>query len=130
MVPREDNASDHVLELLQPYTKENGGPLEVERVHFTPGRGNIIIKYEGESWRVEIYYHHVDVSISPNAEHVWAGAVLKTSEFHLVTMYLPNCQLYHGMENQRDTPCSSYWQNDYVDGQTILQQIYDMSLGI
>lgn len=47
MVPREDNASDHVLELLQPYTKENGGPLEVERVHFTPGRGNVIVKYQG-----------------------------------------------------------------------------------
>lgn len=47
MVPKEDNASDHVLELLKPYTKENGGPLEVERVHFTPGRGNVIIKYPG-----------------------------------------------------------------------------------
>lgn len=47
MIPREDNASDHVLEALKPYTKENGGPLEVERVHFTPGRGNVVIKYEG-----------------------------------------------------------------------------------
>lgn len=49
LVPREDNASDHVLELLKPYTTENGGPLEVERVHFTPGRGNVIIKYQGQS---------------------------------------------------------------------------------
>ena len=49
LVPREDNASDHVLELLKPYTTENGGPLEVERVHFTPGRGNVIIKYKGQS---------------------------------------------------------------------------------
>lgn len=48
MVPREDDASDHVLELLKPYTTENGGPLEVERVHFTPGRGNVIIKYPGK----------------------------------------------------------------------------------
>lgn len=48
MIPREDNASDHVLELLKPHTTENGGPLEVERVHFTPGRGNVIIKYPGE----------------------------------------------------------------------------------
>lgn len=48
MVPKEDNASDHVLELLKPYTTENGGPLEVERVHFTPGRGNVIIKYPGK----------------------------------------------------------------------------------
>lgn len=49
MVPREDDASDHVLELLKPYTTENGGPLEVERVHFTPGRGNVIIKYPGKT---------------------------------------------------------------------------------
>lgn len=49
LVPKEDNASDHVLELLKPYTTENGGPLEVERVHFTPGRGNVIIKYPGQS---------------------------------------------------------------------------------
>ena len=48
MIPREDNASDHVLELLKPYITENGGPLEVERVHFTPGRGNVIIKYPGK----------------------------------------------------------------------------------
>ena len=49
MIPREDNASDHVLEALEPYTIEQGGPLEVERVHFTPGRGNVIIKYKGKS---------------------------------------------------------------------------------
>lgn len=48
MIPREDNASDLVLESLAPYTKENGGPLEVERVHFAPGRGNVIIKYQGD----------------------------------------------------------------------------------
>lgn len=52
LVPKEDNASDHVLELLKPYTTENGGPLEVERVHFTPGRGNVIIKYQGQSSQV------------------------------------------------------------------------------
>ena len=53
LVPKEDDASDHVLELLKPYTVENGGPLEVERVHFTPGRGNVIIKYQGQ------LLHHV-----------------------------------------------------------------------
>eukprot|EP01035_Chromulina_nebulosa_P033010 gene33010-44162_t len=28
LIPNEDKASDHVLELLKPYTKENGGVLE------------------------------------------------------------------------------------------------------
>jgi acetylornithine deacetylase len=47
LVPREDAASDHVLELLKPHLKENGGVLEAQRVSFVEGRGNVIIKYPG-----------------------------------------------------------------------------------
>ncbi len=47
LIPREDNVGDAVLETLKPFTKEEGGPLIVERVHFTPGRGNIIIRSVG-----------------------------------------------------------------------------------
>lgn len=48
LIPREDNASQHVLEVLKPYTEENGGPLKLERVAFTPGRSNVIIVYPGQ----------------------------------------------------------------------------------
>eukprot|EP00904_Undaria_pinnatifida_P004372 jgi/Undpi1/13936/HiC_scaffold_9.g03587.m1 len=62
LVPKEDDASDHVLELLKPYTVENGGPLEVERVHFTPGRGNVIIKYQGTGDKTVTFLgSHLDV---------------------------------------------------------------------
>jgi acetylornithine deacetylase len=44
LTPREDNAGDIVLAALKPFTVESGGPLIVEHVHFTEGRGNIIIK--------------------------------------------------------------------------------------
>jgi len=44
LVPREDNAGDKVLALLRPFSTEQGGPLILEHVHFTEGRGNIIIK--------------------------------------------------------------------------------------
>lgn len=47
LVPREDLASDFVLELLAPYSTKNGGVLEIERVAFVEGRGNVIIKYPG-----------------------------------------------------------------------------------
>lgn len=47
LIPREDAASDHILALLAPYTKENGGVLDVERITFVEGRGNVIIKYAG-----------------------------------------------------------------------------------
>jgi len=45
--PQENLASNHVLELLKPYTIENGGVLKVERIEFVEGRGNVIIEYPG-----------------------------------------------------------------------------------
>ncbi len=47
LIPQEKRAADHILEVLKPYTKENGGVLEVEWVSFVEGRGNIIMKYPG-----------------------------------------------------------------------------------
>lgn len=44
LIPKEDLASDHVMELIAPYATENG-PLEMERITFVEGRGNLIIKY-------------------------------------------------------------------------------------
>lgn len=62
LIPREDNASDHVLEVLKPYTKENGGVLEVERISFVEGRGNVIIKYPGTTDEVISFVgSHLDV---------------------------------------------------------------------
>lgn len=43
--PQEDLASNFVLEALEPFRKENGGSLEIQRVTFVEGRGNVIIKY-------------------------------------------------------------------------------------
>ena len=61
-VPRENAASDHVLELLRPHTKEHGGPLEVERIEFTEGRGNVVIKYPGASTKsIAFVGSHMDV---------------------------------------------------------------------
>eukprot|EP00008_Paramoeba_atlantica_P013413 CAMPEP_0201487680 /NCGR_PEP_ID=MMETSP0151_2-20130828/15104_1 /ASSEMBLY_ACC=CAM_ASM_000257 /TAXON_ID=200890 /ORGANISM="Paramoeba atlantica, Strain 621/1 / CCAP 1560/9" /LENGTH=440 /DNA_ID=CAMNT_0047872801 /DNA_START=59 /DNA_END=1381 /DNA_ORIENTATION=+ len=47
-VPTEDKASDHVLKVLEPYKKENGGPIEVNRVTYKEGRGNVILVYRSE----------------------------------------------------------------------------------
>lgn len=35
-------AARHVLEMLTPYSDENGGPLNIKHVTFVEGRGNII----------------------------------------------------------------------------------------
>lgn len=62
LIPQEDLASDFVLEVLKPYMKENGGPLEIERVTFVEGRGNVIIKYPGTTDEVVSFIgSHLDV---------------------------------------------------------------------
>lgn len=38
-----------MLDALRPYTKEEGGVLEVEHVSYVEGRSNLIIKYPGTS---------------------------------------------------------------------------------
>ena len=62
LYPREDLASDFVLEQLNPYTKEAGGPLEVERLSFQEGRGNVVITYPGATAEsVAFVGSHLDV---------------------------------------------------------------------
>ncbi|KAG1701775.1 hypothetical protein DVH05_010269 [Phytophthora capsici] len=46
LIPQENLVSDFVLAELQPYTKDNGGYLTIERVEFVAGRGNVIITYQ------------------------------------------------------------------------------------
>ena len=38
----------HLLDLLRPHSKENGGPLSVEHVVYVEGRGNLILEYSPE----------------------------------------------------------------------------------
>ena len=53
----------HLLEVVSPYTKENGGVLNVEHVTFVEGRGNLILKYspEGAKGTVAFVGSHLDV---------------------------------------------------------------------
>ncbi|MEW5309948.1 MAG: hypothetical protein WDW38_001788 [Sanguina aurantia] len=47
-IPVEDRAVRHVLDVLTPFSEENGGPLNIQHVSFVEGRGNLIITYPGE----------------------------------------------------------------------------------
>jgi len=42
-------AIKHLLEVLKPFTKENGGSLKVDHVTYVEGRGNLMIEYENVS---------------------------------------------------------------------------------
>merc|ERR1712178_118747 len=47
LIPREDNIIQHVQAYLQPYSKEAGGPLELEHISVLEGRGNFVMPYPG-----------------------------------------------------------------------------------
>ena len=48
-------AIKHLLNVLQPYTKENGGLLKVDHVTYVEGRGNLIIEYDNVSVLAILY---------------------------------------------------------------------------
>lgn len=48
LVPEEDRVVKHVLDVLLPFsTTTGGGPLLLNHVTYTPGRGNLIVEYPG-----------------------------------------------------------------------------------
>lgn len=68
-VPKEDRAARHVLEALEPYSEENGGPLRIQHISFLEGRGNIIVEYPGTdpSGIISFVGAHMDV-VTANPE--------------------------------------------------------------
>ncbi|KAG7036186.1 Acetylornithine deacetylase [Cucurbita argyrosperma subsp. argyrosperma] len=63
LVPQEDLVGAHVRGVLDPYSTENGGPLIIKQVNYTPGRGHLIIRYPGaDSAKVVSFVgSHMDV---------------------------------------------------------------------
>mmetsp|Transcript_3059 Transcript_3059/g.4377 ORF Transcript_3059/g.4377 Transcript_3059/m.4377 type:complete len:500 (+) Transcript_3059:326-1825(+) len=64
LVPQEDRAVKHVLEVLEPYMEKNGGVLKVETHAYTEGRSNVIIRYPGrssDSGTISLIGSHLDV---------------------------------------------------------------------
>ena len=55
-------AIQHLLEVLRPYSTENGGPLTVEHVVYVKDRGNLIIGYTppGATGTVTFLGSHLD----------------------------------------------------------------------
>jgi len=47
-------AIKHLLDVLRPYMKENGGVLKVDHVSYVEGRGNLMIEYENVSVNTQV----------------------------------------------------------------------------
>jgi acetylornithine deacetylase len=64
LIPKEDRAVRHVLEVLGPLGVEQGGPLILKHVSYVEGRGNLIVEYPGtggEGQVVSFVGSHMDV---------------------------------------------------------------------
>lgn len=62
LIPKEDLAIKHIMDVLSPFSTERGGPLVIEKVTFVEGRGNLIIKYPGTGHGVCSFVgSHMDV---------------------------------------------------------------------
>ena len=61
-------AIKHLLDVLKPYSTENGGPLKVEHVVFVEGRGNLMIEYtsEGASGKLPISLFSLKIIQEPS----------------------------------------------------------------
>eukprot|EP01095_Lingulamoeba_sp_RSL-Kostka_P003418 TRINITY_DN143_c0_g4_i1.p1 TRINITY_DN143_c0_g4~~TRINITY_DN143_c0_g4_i1.p1 ORF type:complete len:447 (-),score=183.82 TRINITY_DN143_c0_g4_i1:162-1475(-) len=71
LIPEESRACKHVLDVLEPFSVENGGVLEVKKVEFTEGRGNILIKYPGESDENSIAFVGSHMDVVPANPETW-----------------------------------------------------------
>lgn len=71
-VPEERKVVRHLLEVLRPYSRAQGGPLQVDVVSFAPGRENLIIRYESENPNaktISFVGSHLDVV--PADQNTW-----------------------------------------------------------
>jgi len=60
--PEEERAAKHVFDFLDPYRKENGGPLIMERLEYVSGRPNVKIVYPGDGeGYIGLIGSHLDV---------------------------------------------------------------------
>lgn len=64
LIPTEDLAVKHVLDVLRPFGREEGGPLVIKHVTYVEGRGNLIVEYPGtasDGQVVSFVGSHMDV---------------------------------------------------------------------
>ncbi|XP_006352852.1 acetylornithine deacetylase-like [Solanum tuberosum] len=63
LIPEEDRNVKHVLDILNPFSTNNGGPLIINHIVYTPNRGNLIVEYPGTDPKKVVSFvgMHLDV---------------------------------------------------------------------
>lgn len=70
-VPVEDRAVRHILDVLTPYSIENGGALKIQHVTFVEGRGNIIVEYAGTEPGAIVSFVGCHMDVVPANPETW-----------------------------------------------------------
>lgn len=73
LVPEEDRVCKHVLEVLRPYSVENGGPLIVQHISYVQGRGNIIVEYPGTEKGKAVSFVGMHMDVVPANSTKWVS---------------------------------------------------------
>lgn len=64
-------AIKHLLDILKPYTQDNGGPIKVEHITFVEGRGNLILEYCPESAAGALVFMGSHLDVVPADPQTW-----------------------------------------------------------
>ncbi|KAK6782957.1 hypothetical protein RDI58_020753 [Solanum bulbocastanum] len=71
LIPEEDRIVDHVLDILDPYSTKNGGPLVINHIAYTPNRGNLIVEYPGTDPKKVVSFVGMHMDVVPANLEQW-----------------------------------------------------------
>lgn len=91
LIPQEDKIVNHVLDVLNPYSTANGGPLLINHVSYAPGRGNLIVEYPGTVSGKVVSFVGSHMDVVPANPDTWVLFF-----FHLESHFV--ILLYSGMK--------------------------------
>ncbi|KAL3683019.1 hypothetical protein R1sor_001041 [Riccia sorocarpa] len=71
LIPKEDRAVRHVLDVLQPLSEGNGGLLKLNHKSYVEGRGNLIIEYPGTVEKKVVSFVGSHFDVVPANKETW-----------------------------------------------------------
>ena len=84
LIPEEDKIIKHVLDVLNPFSIDNGGSLVIKQVNYVCGRGNLIIEYPGTVRGKVVSFVGSHMDVVPANRDTWV-------RFSILFTFLP-CQ--------------------------------------
>lgn len=71
LIPKEDKAVKHIRDVLDPLSKDKGGPLLIEQINYVEGRGNLIVTYPGTEPNKVVSFVGMHMDVVPADCKTW-----------------------------------------------------------